>query len=292
MVLGGLVTNVGESGKCAVEGKSAIVVGAGFGLGRTVARLFARRGVRVAVVDVDEQNGSETVEMVRKEGGEATFIAADIRHDREVEAALGGAIRTFGRIDFACNSAACIHPGEKTADITESIWDQVVDVGLKGTWLCMKHEIRTFCSQGSGGCIVNIGSTAALNGVEWVGAHYAASKHGVVALTRTAAAEYATAGIRINAVCPGWLDGEFGKCPEVRRHIERSIPMRRFSELEEVAETILWMWTGVGARGITGQSIVIDGGLTCRFMELGGLGGGGFNTPEVGAPKPPLFVPR
>ncbi|WP_433153670.1 glucose 1-dehydrogenase [Actinomadura nitritigenes] len=248
-----------------LEGKSALITGAAQGIGAATARLFAARGARVVVADVNEEGGKETVAAIEADGGEAVFVRADITSGADVEAAVAAAVRSFGRLDCAVNNAGVEEQGSALHEITEEAWDKLVAVNLKGVWLSMKYEIRQMLAQG-GGTIVNMASVAGLVGLPLGISDYSATKGGVVSMTRTAAIEYVKQGIRINAVCPGVVrtallaqaiqGGMFTEEQAAALH-----PSGVLIDPEDVAETFAFLCSDA-SRHITGQSIAVDCGMS------------------------------
>jgi NAD(P)-dependent dehydrogenase (short-subunit alcohol dehydrogenase family) len=244
------------------SGRVALVTGGASGIGRASSLAFAREGGHVVVVDVADEEGEETVRLIRASGGEAHFIHADISRSHDVEAMVQEIASTHGRLDYAHNNAGIATAFASTVDHSEENWDRVIAVNLKGVWLCMKHEIPQMLERG-GGAIVNTASIAGLMGVRGLGA-YVASKHGVVGLTKTAALEYAQAGIRINAVCPGWIrtpliERALLANPEMESRMTASNPSGRIGTPEEVAAAVIWICSDA-ATLVTGHTMVMDGG--------------------------------
>ncbi len=241
-----------------------LLTGAGGGIGRETALAFAREGAKLALSDVDTGAGEETVALARKEGTEAVFIGADVTDPNAVEGLVATTLEHFGRLDCAVNNAGVEHESRKLVDCTLDMWDRTLEVNLKGVWLCMKYEIPPMLTAG-GGVIVNVSSAAGLGGAPSA-SPYAASKHGVVGLTRTAAIEYAKNGIRVNAVCPSYTRTEMVQRvldtrPEMKKTLLKASPMGRLGEPEEVAQTILWLCSPRSSY-VNGAAIPVDGGIT------------------------------
>lgn len=247
----------------AFAGKSVLVTGGAGGIGRAAALAFARDGARVTVSDVSVAGGEETVSMIKLAGGEASFVKSDISKAAEVEALIETIVATYGRLDCAFNNAGIEIEHLPLADSDEEMFDRIMNVNVKGVWLCMKYEIRQMLKQG-GGTIVNTSSVAGLVGAP-LQPIYAASKHAVIGLTKTAAAEYGRSGIRINAVCPGiirtpMLDRALEREPRREKGIKRAHPIGRLGEVEEIANAALWLSSDL-ASFVTGHSLAVDGGL-------------------------------
>lgn len=244
--------------------KVALVTGGASGIGRATALAFAREGAAVVVADVDVTGGRETLRLIGERGGEAAFVRADVTREPEVEAMVAEALTMRGRLDCAFNNAGTVGNPSSTAECREEDWDRVISVNLKGVYLCLRYELRHMLQEGRG-AIVNTASVAGLIGVR-NNVAYVASKHGVVGLTKAAALECAPAGIRVNAVCPGFvrtpilgLDGT----PEAESRYARLQPMGRLASPEEVAEAVVWLCSDA-ASYVTGHMMSVDGGLTAR----------------------------
>jgi len=245
------------------EGKVALVTGGTSGIGRETSILFAQKGARVVVAGRREIEGQETIDLIRRAGGEGIFVRADVSRAAEVKALVETTVAAYGGLDYAFNNAGIEGHWVPIVEQTEDEWDQTIDINLKGTWLCLKYEIRQMLQQGRGGVIVNNASISGFIG-SYGSATYAASKHGVLGLTKAAALEVARNGIRVNAVCPAAVetpmaDRLFG-APEVRKKVLGFYPIARFGKPIEVAEAVLWMCSGA-AGFMTGQSLVLDGGF-------------------------------
>jgi len=253
-----------------LEGKAALITGAGSGMGRLASVVFAGEGARIVVTDVVDAAGQETVAQVRAAGGEAIFVRTDVAREADVAAAVRAGEGAFGRIDVLYNNAG-IFPAEDGAvtDITEAVWDRVMNVNLKGIFLVCKHGIPALQRAG-GGSIVNIASFVALVGCTVPQDAYTASKGGVIALTKSLAVQFGPKGIRTNAICPGpietplltsWLLSN----PEAKQLRLNRIPMGRFGRPEDIVYLALYLasdessWTN-------GAVMVADGGITSNYF--------------------------
>jgi NAD(P)-dependent dehydrogenase (short-subunit alcohol dehydrogenase family) len=249
------------------KGKVAFLTGAANGIGRAAALVFARGGARVVLADVSEPDNEETARMIEKAGGQALAVRCDVARAEDVKAALQKTVETFGRLDFAFNNAGVEQRQlTATADLDEVEWDRIHNIDLRGVFLCMKYEIPLILKQG-GGAIVNTSSGAGVIGIKGNPA-YTAAKHGVIGLTRSAALEYAAKNIRINAVCPGYIDtpmmGRFtGGTPEGRAKVITEEPVGRMGKPEEIAEAVVWLCSDAAAF-VVGHAMVIDGGQTIQ----------------------------
>ncbi len=244
------------------SGKVALVTGAASGIGRAVALAFAREGVGVAVADIDLDGGQETHRQIQQGGGKSIFSKCDVTREDMIKTTMEEAVKEWGRIDYACNSAGIHNPLPGTlADVDRDLWDQIMAVNLTGVFLCMKYEILQMVNQG-GGVIVNIASLAGLT-AEPGSSAYTASKHGVMGLTKTAALDYVRDGIRINAVCPACVDTPMlASAPEeVRQYLKTLHPIGRFGKPEEVAGAVMYLCSDLAAF-TTGTGVVLDGGAS------------------------------
>ncbi|MBO2465055.1 glucose 1-dehydrogenase [Actinomadura violacea] len=248
-----------------LEGRSALITGAAQGIGAATARLFAARGAKVVVADVNEEGGKETVAAIERDGGEAIFVRADITSAADVEAAVAATVGAYGRLDCAVNNAGIEEQGSALHEVTEEAWDKLVAVNLKGVFLSMKYEIRQMLAQG-GGTIVNMASVAGLVGLPLGISDYSATKGGVISMTRTAAIEYVKQGIRINAVCPGvvrtaLLDQAIQGGMFTEEQAAGLHPTGVLIDPADVAETFAFLCSDA-SRHITGQSIAVDCGMS------------------------------
>ena len=249
-----------------LEGKVALITGAASGIGRATALVFADEGAMVVVADVDEPGGNETVRLVRSRGGEADFVGCDVTDSAQVAEAVGACAERFGRLDCAFNNAGVGGESARLAEYDEEDWNRVLAVNLTGVFLCMKSELRQMVAQG-GGAIVNAASVVGVMGYPNLGA-YNAAKHGVVGLTRTAALEYAAHGIRVNAVCPGWIETPMvmergpqpASIPSVYDALAGLMPLGRLGKPEEVARVVHFLAADASSY-ITGQIWGVNGGM-------------------------------
>ena len=251
-----------------LDGKKALVPGGGSGIGRAASLAYAREGARVVVADVNVEGGEETVLLIKEAGGDAILVHADVSKPEDTQAMVAQAVEAFGSLDCAFNNAGISGGRERrlTADYLEEDWDRVISINLKGVWLCMKAEIPQMVKQG-GGAIVNTASIMGLISTSGSSA-YTAAKHGVVGLTKAAALEYATQGVRVNAVCPGYihtpmvqprLDAIVGYEDQLKaRH-----PLGRLGESEEIAAAVVWL-SSDAASFVTGHNMPVDGGYTAQ----------------------------
>ncbi|MGH7965541.1 MAG: SDR family oxidoreductase [Candidatus Binatia bacterium] len=249
-----------------MNGKIALVTGASSGIGRATALTFAREGAKVVAADVTVAAGEETVRMIQAAGGEAVFIKADVSKGTDVEALIKKTVETYGRLDCAFNNAGIEGKFSPTIEGTEENWQRVIDINLKGVWLCLKYEIIQMLKQG-GGAIVNTASVAGLVGAAG-GSAYVASKHGVNGLTKTAALEYAKQGIRVNSVCPGgirtpMLERIMSGNPGMSEMIAAMEPVGRLGKPEEIAEAVVWLCSD-SASFVTGLPMAVDGAMTAQ----------------------------
>jgi NAD(P)-dependent dehydrogenase (short-subunit alcohol dehydrogenase family) len=247
-----------------LDGKVALITGAGSGIGQATSRIFAREGAKLVLADVVEEGGNRTLKMVQDLGANATFVKCDVAQWSDVERAVNKAVQTYGRIDCAFNNAGIEGKGGNTHECTGENWDRVIAINLTGVWLCMKAEIAQMLKQGGNGAIVNTSSGAGLAGVRGMPA-YVAAKHGVAGLTRAAALEYGKQNIRINAVCPGpirtpMMGRLLQSRPDAEQRFARSEPLKRLGEPEEIGEAVAWLCSD-HASYVTGLPMPVDGGF-------------------------------
>ena len=242
------------------------MTGGASGLGRVSAIALAKEGAKIAVSDVMVSEGEATVQMITQAGGQAIFVKADVTKSSEVEALVQKTVQAFGRLDFALNNAGIDGVRARTADYPAEVWHQVIDVNLTGVFLCMKFELPLMIKQASG-VIINMSSVAGVTGFPGHAA-YTASKHGVIGLTKTAAIDYAKAGIRVNAICPAYtrtpmLTRMLEQRPDLETKLISRVPLRRLGTAEEIAQAAIYLFSDAAAF-ITGHSLVMDGGIVAE----------------------------
>jgi NAD(P)-dependent dehydrogenase (short-subunit alcohol dehydrogenase family) len=245
-------------------GRVAFITGAGSGIGRATALAFAAQGAAVAVSDSSEKGLYETARLIEDRGGQVLPVLCDVTRSDDVAAAVTAAVRRFGRLDFAFNNAGIEQPPAPLHEISDENWDRLIDINLRGVFYGMKHEIPAILATG-GGAIVNTSSGAGVIGIAGQSA-YAATKHAIIGLTKSAALDYAAAGVRVNAVCPGiietpMMDRFSGGTEEGRQHVIGQEPVGRMGRPEEIASAVLWLCSDLGAFTV-GHALVVDGGQT------------------------------
>lgn len=247
------------------EDETALVTGGGSGIGRETARAFATQGANVVVTDVDVDGGEGTVESIADDGGEATFLEVDVTSDEDVERMVETTVDTYGSLDIAFNNAGVGGTFDSTADISETDWQTIIDVNLTGVWRCLRHEIPVM---DDGGAIVNTASILGKVGSEATPA-YTAAKHGVVGLTKVAALDCAEQNIRVNAVCPGYIETQMLDDAGVTTdetmlsEVKELHPLGRLGTSDEIADAVTWLASDE-ASFATGETLVIDGGYLSR----------------------------
>jgi len=245
-----------------LSGKSIVCTGAGSGIGRAASVIAARCAANVVVADINDRGGEETVAMIRKDGGKASFIHTDISKESDVQRMVQHTIDTYGRLDGAFNNAAIPHVAKVVHEISLAEWERNIGVTLNGTFLCMKYEIAAMLKTG-GGAIVNTSSGAGLRGFH-MGAEYCAAKHGVIGLSRSAAIDYAEKNIRVNVIAPGavrtaMLEASLRDDPKLESYLASTFPMKRLGEPSELGEGAVWLLSDA-ASFVTGICMPIDGG--------------------------------
>jgi NAD(P)-dependent dehydrogenase (short-subunit alcohol dehydrogenase family) len=244
------------------SGKVALVTGGSRGIGRSSAQLFAQSGAKVVIGDVDPV-GSETVEAIKRDGGEAIFVRTDVSDETDVKNLIATAVETYGGLHCAFNNAGVLPPTVTIVDMDESTFDRTLAVDLKGVFLCMKYEIAHML-QSRGGAIVNNASIAGMIAEPGISA-YITAKHGVIGLSKAAAVEYANKGIRINALAPGLVNTAMTKAwfddPNTNAHFITNTPIGRVSQPEEIAGMVLFLCSDLASFAV-GQTFVLDGGYT------------------------------
>ena len=245
------------------EGKVALVTGGGSGIGRATALKFGALGAKVVAADINEASAQATAQEIIELGGEAAAVEVDVANGKSVEAMVAFTVEKFGQLDCAFNNAGIEGEGGTVVDCTEENWARTIAIDLTGVWLCLKYEIPAMLAAGAG-TIVNTASVAGLAGTPGLPA-YGAAKHGVVGLTKGAAKEYASRGIRINAVCPGvietpMVDRLASHMEGTREAFNKMHPIGRTGQPEEIAEAVIWLCSPA-ASFVTGHAMPVDGGL-------------------------------
>ena len=257
-----------------LSGRAGIVTGGGSGIGRAAALKFASEGGQVVIADMDETGSAATKALIDQYGGEAICVATDVAQADEVEALVARTVAAYGKLDFAFNNAGIAGDLVPLIDYSEELWDRVIGINLKGVWLCMKYQIRQMLAQadgdggGGGGAIVNTASVMGLVSSATNPVAYSASKHGVIGLTKTAALGYAKDGIRVNAVCPGFIEtpmvaGVFERHPERKAAVVAEHPIGRLGPPEEIAAAAVWLCTDA-ASFVNGTAMTVDGGYVAH----------------------------
>ncbi|MFH5834287.1 glucose 1-dehydrogenase [Halalkalibaculum sp. DA384] len=250
-----------------LKNKVAIVTGAATGIGRATAVALAKEGANILVADINQQELAKTLALIEQEDVDGVSMKTDIARPDQVDNMVRQALKTFGRLDIACNNAGIGGAMKSTAEYTEEEWDQVINVNLKGQWLCMKYEIPAMLETGEGS-IINISSILGKVGFAQAAA-YTASKHGLIGLTKTAALEYAEDKIRINAICPAFIDTPMLEQAGITTDEETKEatialhPVGRLGTPEEIAEAVVWLASSRSSF-VTGHALMVDGGYTAR----------------------------
>jgi NAD(P)-dependent dehydrogenase (short-subunit alcohol dehydrogenase family) len=252
-----------------LEGKVALITGAGSGMGMVASELFAREGARVVVSDVADEAGEQVVERIRDGGGEASFVHADVSREDDARGMVAAAVAAFGRLDILYNNAGVMLAEDGSVDSTdESIWDRTLGINVKGVAHGCKYGIPAMVDSG-GGSIINVASFVAWMGAATSQTAYTASKGAVLAMTREIAVEYARRGIRCNALCPGPIDtpllAELLSDPARRQRRFVHIPMGRLGRAEELAKAALFLASDDSSY-MTGASLIVDGGITAAYV--------------------------
>ena len=247
-------------------GKVAIITGGSSGIGRASALRLAEEGAKIAVSDLNVEGGEETVKLVKENGGEAFFVKCDVSKADQVEAMVYATVENYGRLDIALNNAGVGGAMVNSDQLEESVWDFVMNVNLKGVWLCTKYELPAMLKNG-GGSIINVASLAGLLGFRG-NAVYSASKHGVIGLTKSVALEYARLGVRVNAICPGFTEtpmvsNMIEEVPRMEEYTRKASPLRRLGRVEEIADAVFYLASDMSSF-VNGHALTLDGGASIQ----------------------------
>ncbi len=245
--------------------KAALVTGGSSGLGRAIAITLAKQGAKVLISDINAEGGSETVRIIEEAGGTASYITGDVSNAGEVKTMVDAVVDRYGKLDIAVNNAGIAGSMNPIHHHEEAAFDQMMDINVKGVWLCMKYEIPHLRQNENGGVIINMASVAGLIGFPG-GALYSASKHAVIGLTKSAALEFASKNIRVNAVCPSFADTPMvsnmvDEQPRLADNVNSASPMRRLGTPQEIADAVVWLASDQSTF-INGIALAADGGLT------------------------------
>jgi NAD(P)-dependent dehydrogenase (short-subunit alcohol dehydrogenase family) len=249
-----------------VDGKVALITGAGRGIGEASARLFAAEGATVVVADIDGSTAEAVAASIREAGGHASAVQADVTAEESVAAMIDAVLERHGRIDCAHNNAGISGQLTSFTELSLDDWHRMIAINLTSVFLCLKHELLAMVPAGSG-AIVNTSSGAGVVGFGGL-PHYVAAKHGVLGLTKSAAQEYAKAGIRVNAICPGttrtpMIESFIAGNPDIERMVTRGIGRGVLGEPDEVAQAAVWLCSD-RASFVSGESMLVDGATICR----------------------------
>jgi len=249
-----------------LQDKVAIITGGSSGIGRASALRLSQEGAKIAVSDVNVKGGEETAELVKANGGEAFFIKCDVSKSSDVEAMVNATVENYGGLDIALNNAGVGGMMQNADQLEEDAWDFVMNVNLKGVWLCTKYELPVML-KGGGGSIINVASIAGLLGFRG-NSVYSASKHGVIGFTKSVSLEYARLGIRVNAICPGFTEtpmvsNMIEEVPRMGEYTLKSSPLRRLGRVEEIADAVLYLASDMSSF-VNGHSLTLDGGASIQ----------------------------
>ena len=246
-----------------LEGKIVLVTGGSTGIGRASAKILADEGAQVAIMDVQDEAGEETVASIAAAGGRAEYYHADVADYHQVRGVIADITKQHGRLDGALNNAGIEGPALKILDYSIEDWDRVMRVNLTGVFVCMKCEVEQMTKQATGGSIVSTASVAGLVGLPGASS-YNSAKHGVVGLTKTVALEYASSNLRVNAVCPGFIETPMlervtDASEKIRNKLIGQVPMRRVATPDEIGNAVSWLLSEKSGY-VTGVALPVDGG--------------------------------